>query len=196
MHDAGFVHGDLKPKHFVRYEGEYALINLHASTSFGKCASWKKSSSGYLPPEAICIVDDCSRIRDYQDECKDGKLVCRCAQHFDTPVPQVTGISVIKGKVTLSFCGMHPFSKGQDVLLSGFSPEHTSTGVAINTTNSSFCISDCTEKSIELIICDEFSIAGDYVCQQIGCVSFGCLGLCGLAHPSHDMWALGVLIFR
>jgi hypothetical protein len=27
-------------------------------------------------------------------------------------------------------------------------------------------------------------------------IAAGCTGLCGLAHVSHDMWALGVILYR
>ena len=187
MHDAGFVHGDLKPRNFVRHEDDYALINLHASAKIGSPASWKKSSSAYLPPEAISLAGGDARVRE------DHVTECRCGELFK-PVPLVDRVSVINNKLTLKFCNNHPFSKGQDVFLSGFVPERTSLQVVIN--QRAFCISDCTHDCIEFFVCDEFSIAGCYDCQSVGSVSFGCLGLCGLAHVAHDMWALGVLIFR
>jgi hypothetical protein len=194
MHDAGYVHGDLKARNFVRYEDEYALINLHASAKIGTAASWRKASSAYLPPEAIIVQGGHSSVREYVEP-DDQAAVCRCGERFAS-VPEVDSFQVINNKATLKFRSNHPFSQGQDVRLSGFVPELTSTSLAIN---DSFRVSDCTENSLEISLCDdEIGTAGDYNCQQIGCValSTGCLGLCGLAHVAHDMWALGVLIFR
>ena len=194
MHDAGYVHGDLKPRNFVRYEDKYALINLHASAKIGTPASWRKASSAYLPPEAISVQDGRSSVRDV-DMPVDQAAVCRCGDRFAS-VPEVDGLHVINGKATLTFRSKHPFSLGQDVRLSGFVPESTSTGLTIN---DSFRISDCTENSLDISLCgDKFGALGDYSCQNFGCValSTGCLGMCGLAHVAHDMWALGVLIFR
>jgi serine/threonine protein kinase len=186
MHDAGYVHGDLKPRHFVRYNDDYALINLHASAKIGCSASWRKASTAYLPPEAI-------RYLDAHPVPDDHAAVCRCGDTFDS-VPEVESVTVVNSKATLKFRSKHPFSQGQDVRLSGFVPETTSGGVIIN---NSFHISDCTEHSIEFSICDvAFGSVGVYDCQAVGGVAFNCLGLCGLAHSAHDMWALGVMIFR
>ena len=192
MHDAGYVHGDLKPRHFVRYEDDYALINLHASAKIGSLASWRKASTAYLPPEAIGYLDAHPLLPGI-DAPDDRAAVCRCGERFAS-VPAVDGLLVVKGKATLKFRSKHPFSQGQDVRLSGFVPEKTTEGVIVN---DSFHISDCTEDSIEFSFCDDsFGIAGVYNCESVGSVTLNCLGLCGLAHIAHDMWALGVLIFR
>ncbi len=189
MHDAGYVHGDLKPRNFVRHQNEWALINLHASAKIGGLASWSKSSSAYLPPEAITFVNDAPRVREVQ------VTDCQCGARF-AQVPSIDRVCIIHNKVSLKFCDKHPFSVGQVVRLNGFLPEKTSTGKDINTAKIAYRISECTDDCINFFICDDLNFPGEYDCEHIGVVSFGCLGLCGLAHVAHDMWALGVLIFR
>jgi serine/threonine protein kinase len=187
MHDAGYVHGDLKPRNFVRYEDDYALINLHASAKILSLASWRKTSSAYLPPEAI----NQAKVREIAVS-EGPAAVCRCSERF-AGVPEVDSIRITNNKATLKFRSKHPFDQGQDICLGGFFPDETSSNLSIN---GSFCILGCNEYSIEFAICDEFGIAGEYNSQQVGSATFCCLGLCGLAHVAHDMWALGVLIFR
>jgi serine/threonine protein kinase len=188
MHDADYVHGDLKPRNVVRYEDDYALINLHACAKMLSLASWKKTSSAYLPPEAI----NQSKVREIA-VFEGQAAVCRCSERF-TSIPEVDSIEITNNQARLKFCGKHPFDQGQEIRLSGFSPEVTKLNLSVN---GSFRIISHSEDSIDFAICDELSIAGEYVCQKIGSASFNnCLGLCGLAHVAHDMWALGVLIFR
>jgi serine/threonine protein kinase len=187
MHDAKYVHGDLKPRNVVRYEGDYALINLHACAKMLSLASWKKTSSAYLPPEAI----NQSQVREIA-VFEGQAAVCRCSERFAS-IPEVDSIEITNNQARLKFCGKHPFDQGQEIRLSGFSPEETSLNLSVN---SSFLITSHSEDSVDFTICDELSIAGEYVCRKVGSVSFNCLGLCGLAHVVHDMWALGVLIFR
>jgi hypothetical protein len=55
MHDRGFIHGDLKPRNVVRFDGLLKIIDFDASAQIGKQFSWSKFSSAYLPPEAICL---------------------------------------------------------------------------------------------------------------------------------------------
>ena len=188
MHDADYVHGDLKPRNVVRYEDDYALVNLHACAKMRSLASWKKTSSAYLPPEAI----NQSQVREIA-VFEGQAAVCRCSERF-TSIPEVDSIEITNNQARLKFCGKHPFDQGQEIRLSGFSLEDTSLNLSVN---SVFRITSHSEDSIDFAICDELSIAGEYVCQKIGSASFNnCLGLCGLAHVAHDMWALGVLIFR
>ncbi len=100
MHDAGYVHGDLKPRHFVRYEDDYALIKLHASANIGCSASLRKASTAYLPPEAIQYID-AHPVPD------DHAAVCRCGDTFDS-VPEVESVTVVNSKATLIFRSKHP----------------------------------------------------------------------------------------
>jgi serine/threonine protein kinase len=187
IHDADYVHGDLKPRNFVRYEDDYALINLHASAKILSFASWRKASSAYLPPEAI----NQSKVREIA--ASEGRsAVCRCSERFAS-VPEVESIRITNNRATLKFRSKHPFDQDQDVCLGGFVPDVTSSNLNVN---GAFRILVCNEDSVEFAICDEFGIPGEYICQKVGGVSFSCLGLCGLAHVAHDMWALGVLIFR
>jgi hypothetical protein len=186
------VHGDIKPRSFVRYENDFALINLHACTKIGSPARWSIASPAYLPPEAVCKSS--LTVRQVPEIYSNETVTCRCGE--SAVIPRVVDVSLSKSKVTLTFDAKHPFARGRRVCLSGFLPETTTSGVAINTVLHSFVVFSCTDLAIELIISDELSDTGHYKADRMGVVSFSCVGLCGRSHVAHDMWALGVLIFR
>lgn len=55
LHDMGILHADLKPLNFVRSAGQWQLIDLDAASEIGKDFVGHKSSSAFIPPEAIYI---------------------------------------------------------------------------------------------------------------------------------------------
>ena len=55
MHEKGVLHADLKPLNIVRTEGQWTLIDLDAACEIGEESVGHKSSSAYVPPEAIYI---------------------------------------------------------------------------------------------------------------------------------------------
>ena len=55
MHERGVLHADLKPLNIVRTGGQWKLIDLDAACEIGKEPVGHKSSSAYVPPEAIYI---------------------------------------------------------------------------------------------------------------------------------------------
>ena len=55
MHEKGVLHGDLKTLNIVRTAGQWKLIDLDAACEIGKEPVGHKSSSAYVPPEAIYI---------------------------------------------------------------------------------------------------------------------------------------------
>ena len=55
MHEKGVLHADLKTLNIVRTAGQWKLIDLDAACVIGKEPVGHKSSSAYVPPEAICI---------------------------------------------------------------------------------------------------------------------------------------------
>ena len=55
MHEKGVLHADLKPLNIVRTGGQWKLIDLDAACEIGKEPVGHKSSSAYVPPEAIYI---------------------------------------------------------------------------------------------------------------------------------------------
>ena len=55
MHEKGVLHADLKPLNVVRTGGQWKLIDLDAACEIGKEPVGHKSSSAYVPPEAIYI---------------------------------------------------------------------------------------------------------------------------------------------
>ena len=57
MHEKGVLHGDLKTLNIVRTAGQWKLIDLDAACVIGKEPVGHKSSSAYVPPEAIYIDD-------------------------------------------------------------------------------------------------------------------------------------------
>ena len=58
MHSMGVLHGDIKPLNVMRTKGEYALIDLDAACTIGRDAVGFKSSSAYVPPEAVFVNAD------------------------------------------------------------------------------------------------------------------------------------------
>ena len=57
MHDKGVLHADLKPLNIVRTGAQWKLIDLDAACEIGKEPVGHKSSSAYVPPEAIYVDD-------------------------------------------------------------------------------------------------------------------------------------------
>ena len=55
MHERGVLHADLKPLNIVRTTGQWKLIDLDAACEIGKEPVGHKSSSAYVPPEAIYV---------------------------------------------------------------------------------------------------------------------------------------------
>ena len=58
MHEKGVLHADLKPLNFVRIGGQWKLIDFDASCAIGKESVGHKSSSAYVPPEAIYVDEN------------------------------------------------------------------------------------------------------------------------------------------
>ena len=55
LHEQGILHADLKTLNIVRIAGQWKLIDLDAACVIGKEPVGHKSSSAYVPPEAIFI---------------------------------------------------------------------------------------------------------------------------------------------
>ena len=55
MHSKGVLHADLKPLNIVRMVGQWKVIDLDASCVIGVETLGYKSSSAYVPPEAIYV---------------------------------------------------------------------------------------------------------------------------------------------
>ena len=55
MHEKGVLHADLKPLNIVRTGGQWKLIDLDAACAIGKEPMGHKTSSAYIPPEAIHV---------------------------------------------------------------------------------------------------------------------------------------------
>ena len=55
MHEKGVLHADLKTLNIVRTAGQWKLIDLDAACLIGKEPVGHKSSSAYVPPEAIYV---------------------------------------------------------------------------------------------------------------------------------------------
>ena len=55
MHGKGVLHADLKTLNIVRTAGQWKLIDLDAACEIGKETVGHKSSSAYVPPEAIYV---------------------------------------------------------------------------------------------------------------------------------------------
>ena len=55
MHEKGVLHADLKTLNIVRTTGQWKLIDLDAACEIGKEPVGHKSSSAYVPPEAIYV---------------------------------------------------------------------------------------------------------------------------------------------
>ena len=55
MHEKGVLHADLKTLNIVRTSGQWKLIDLDAACVIGKEPVGHKSSSAYVPPEAIYV---------------------------------------------------------------------------------------------------------------------------------------------
>ena len=55
MHEKGVLHGDIKTLNIVRTAGQWKLIDLDAACEIGKEPVGHKSSSAYVPPEAIYV---------------------------------------------------------------------------------------------------------------------------------------------
>jgi serine/threonine protein kinase/ankyrin repeat protein len=55
MHQKGVLHADLKPLNMVRTAGQWKLIDLDAACEIGTEPVGHKSSSAYVPPEAVYV---------------------------------------------------------------------------------------------------------------------------------------------
>ena len=55
MHSQGVLHGDIKPLNVVRMGSKWMLIDLDASCVIGHDSVAAKSSSAYVPPEAVYV---------------------------------------------------------------------------------------------------------------------------------------------
>jgi serine/threonine protein kinase len=53
MHERGVIHADIKPLNVMRLEGTWRLIDLDASCRIGIDPVGSKSSSAFVPPEAV-----------------------------------------------------------------------------------------------------------------------------------------------
>jgi serine/threonine protein kinase len=58
MHSKSVLHADLKPLNLVRVNGSWRLIDLDAACVIGKDPVGFKSSSAFIPPEAVFIDRD------------------------------------------------------------------------------------------------------------------------------------------
>ena len=58
MHGKGVLHGDVKPLNIMRNHGDWMLIDLDATGRIGVDSVGFKSSSAYIPPEAVFVNAD------------------------------------------------------------------------------------------------------------------------------------------
>ena len=84
MHEKGVLHADLKTLNIVRTAGQWKLIDLDAACVIGKESVGHKSSSAYVPPEAI-----------YVDE----KTASACVR---------SAVAVVKGEANYELLMAHP----------------------------------------------------------------------------------------
>ena len=63
MHDKGVLHADLKTMNIIRSDGQWKLIDLDAACEIGKEHVGHKSSSAYVPPEAIYLNEEVESLR-------------------------------------------------------------------------------------------------------------------------------------
>ena len=63
MHDKGVLHADLKTMNIIRSDGQWKLIDFDAACEIGKKSVGHKSSSAYVPPEAIYLNEDVESLR-------------------------------------------------------------------------------------------------------------------------------------
>ena len=63
MHGKGVLHADLKTMNIIRSDGQWKLIDLDAASEIGKEPVGHKSSSAYVPPEAIYLNDEVDGLR-------------------------------------------------------------------------------------------------------------------------------------
>ena len=89
MHEKGVLHADLKTLNIVRTAGQWKLIDLDAACEIGKEPVGHKSSSAYVPPEAI-----------YVDE-KSKKFIYYCASVRST-------VAVTKGEANYDLLTSQP----------------------------------------------------------------------------------------
>lgn len=60
MHSKGVIHADIKPLNIMRKGEQWMLIDLDAVCKISEDSVGFKSSSAYVPPEAVYVSDDCS----------------------------------------------------------------------------------------------------------------------------------------
>ena len=84
MHEKGVLHADLKTLNIVRTTGQWKLIDLDAACVIGKEPVGHKSSSCYVPPEAVYI---------------DNKTDIACVRSV---------VAVTKGEATYDLLTAHP----------------------------------------------------------------------------------------
>ena len=58
MHGKGVIHADIKPLNIMRRQGAWSLVDLDAVCRIGQDTVGLKSSSGYVPPEAVYVSSD------------------------------------------------------------------------------------------------------------------------------------------
>ena len=63
MHEKGVLHADLKTLNIVRTAGQWKLIDLDAACVIGIESVGHKSSSAYVPPEAIYVNDEIDGLK-------------------------------------------------------------------------------------------------------------------------------------
>ena len=61
MHGRGVLHADIKTLNIVRTGGQWKLVDLDAACVIGQECVGHKSSSAYVPPEAVFVYDNGSR---------------------------------------------------------------------------------------------------------------------------------------
>lgn len=75
MHSKGVLHADLKTLNVVRINTQWKLIDMDATCVIGKDAVGFKSSSAYVPPEAIFVNADRTRACVRSVECDEYELL-------------------------------------------------------------------------------------------------------------------------
>jgi hypothetical protein len=62
LHSKGIIHADIKPLNIIRDGTKWKLIDFDASCKIGEFIGWK-SSTAYIPPEALYIDNDVVKVR-------------------------------------------------------------------------------------------------------------------------------------